>query len=86
MEQDVKTYTKAVLTNRQPMAGDLQSTADEPVIKLSGPGGQPLNSTTDEIRQLGSNSSVATDEFTEINTNSAVTTAELDDDREIRQL
>ena len=35
MEQDVKTYTKAVLTNRQPMAGEMQSAADEPVIKTN---------------------------------------------------
>ena len=35
MEQDVKTYTKAVLTNRQPTAGEMQSAADEPVIKTN---------------------------------------------------
>ena len=32
MEQDVKTYTKAVLTNRPPVAGEMQSFENEDII------------------------------------------------------
>ena len=42
MEQDVKTYKNAVLTNRQPMAGEMQSAADEPVIETNRSEGCPI--------------------------------------------
>lgn len=35
MEQDVKTYTKAVLTNRQPAAVEIQSSENKDVINTT---------------------------------------------------